>query len=53
MVDILFFGIAMIVLVVLWFVGRIIQKRELQSTQKTISMKLKNGVQPEDIYPMW
>ena len=53
MVDFLFFGIAMIVLVVLWFAGRIIQKRELQSTQKTISMKLKKGTQPEDIYPMW
>ena len=53
MVDILFFGIAVIVLVVLWFLGTIIKKRELQSTQKTIVMKLKNGARPEDIYPMW
>ena len=49
----LLFGIAMMVLAVFWFVGKVLQKRELQATQKTVSMKLKKGAPPEDVYPMW
>ena len=47
------FGIALVVLVALWFVGKILQKRGRQAAGKKVTIKLKDGAPPDDVYPLW
>ena len=51
--EFLYFAAAVAVLAALWIGGRSLQKRERRAAQKSVSMKLKDGAPPEDVYPMW
>ncbi len=53
MTNLSLFGIALVVLAVLWFVGKFLQKREQGAAREKVTAKLKDGAPPDDVYPLW